>query len=568
MKKQHVFRKYLLSAAIAAVPGTALAADQSTVAAELQKIYQANGQVMPAADHTPAADVVLVQHTQRDPATTDEKSDRRQARKNRPGILKRFFQRIGGDEADVESAQMQPGEPAPAIPKPPPIVFDDSVSSQRRPGAGIPARSVGFQQQKMGTPPAVPGVSAADPGTPNGGRPAQLNGNAAGGGSRTAQAGQRTIRRPAQDGFIDPFDAEEPVVREDILLDLDSLIQDTTAAMQKPQAAADSSSTEQPSEADSNVPTPPSAVAEAEEQGAEATADSKGPFTGYQLDSEDNLLASDRPEPETSGGADDVTANTAGSDSESVSARTDASGTDTADTDTAATETAATETAGGTSRNPQDLPGSAVELPPVETSADIAETKVAEIHSVATTEPAAEQPAAEQPANKAADVSALNEDNNQGSAASATAASPSSAAAIPGAADLAPLKQLDDRSRREQQRYRIMARTGQVGFKGFCPVALRDYRDLVDSREQYSAEFGRQTYYFSSDEAKKVFESAPARYAPAAGGSDPVLLVNTGEDVPGALDFSLWYRDRLYMFRSRETQQIFSKDPARYADQY
>ena len=127
---------------------------------------------------------------------------------------------------------------------------------------------------------------------------------------------------------------------------------------------------------------------------------------------------------------------------------------------------------------------------------------------------------------------------------------------------------LASRARRDHQTYRIMARTGKTGFKGFCPVELRDNRELVDSRQEYKSRFGLQTYFFSSAEARAAFEKDPSRYAPAAGGSDVVLLVNTSEEEPGSLDFSLWYRDRLFLFRSRETQQLFSKNPARYANQY
>ncbi|MCR9198740.1 MAG: hypothetical protein NXI04_08860 [Planctomycetaceae bacterium] len=127
---------------------------------------------------------------------------------------------------------------------------------------------------------------------------------------------------------------------------------------------------------------------------------------------------------------------------------------------------------------------------------------------------------------------------------------------------------LASRARRDHQTYRIMARTGKTGFKGFCPVELRDNRELIDSRQDHKARFGLQTYYFSSEEARVAFEENPSRYAPAAGGSDVVLLVNTSEEEPGSLDFSLWYRDRLFLFRSRETQQLFSKNPARYANQY
>lgn len=126
----------------------------------------------------------------------------------------------------------------------------------------------------------------------------------------------------------------------------------------------------------------------------------------------------------------------------------------------------------------------------------------------------------------------------------------------------------EENARRQQQRYLILSRAGRAGFKGFCPVALRQTRMLRDSSTNHAARFGLKTYYFSSDDARLQFEADPARFAPAAGGSDVVLLANTGEETEGSLDFCLWYRDRLYMFRSRETQAIFSADPARFANQY
>ncbi|MCA9063901.1 MAG: hypothetical protein KDA96_12605, partial [Planctomycetaceae bacterium] len=122
--------------------------------------------------------------------------------------------------------------------------------------------------------------------------------------------------------------------------------------------------------------------------------------------------------------------------------------------------------------------------------------------------------------------------------------------------------------RRNRQRQLIAARAGQTGFKGFCPVMLRDYRELVDADPQFQGTFGLQTYNFSSAQALAEFEVDPARYAPAAGGSDIVILVNSGEERSGLLDYALWYRDRLYLFSSRETMSEFSRDPRRFAHQY
>ena len=130
------------------------------------------------------------------------------------------------------------------------------------------------------------------------------------------------------------------------------------------------------------------------------------------------------------------------------------------------------------------------------------------------------------------------------------------------------LQQVAEQDRRVRQQRVIQSRVGQAGFKGFCPVELRDRRELVETDPQFSATFGLQSYTFSSAATKTAFEADPSRYSPAAGGSDVVLLVNSGEEQPGMLDYALWYRDRLYLFRSRETMALFNSDPLRFANQY
>ena len=130
------------------------------------------------------------------------------------------------------------------------------------------------------------------------------------------------------------------------------------------------------------------------------------------------------------------------------------------------------------------------------------------------------------------------------------------------------LRQTSEQERRLNQLQQIQSRVGQTGFKGFCPVALRDRRQLIEADPMFESTFGLQTYTFSSAEAKAAFDNDPSRFAPAAGGSDVVVLVNSGEEQAGLLDYALWHRDRLYMFRSRETMSLFSKDPQRFASQY
>jgi YHS domain-containing protein len=122
-----------------------------------------------------------------------------------------------------------------------------------------------------------------------------------------------------------------------------------------------------------------------------------------------------------------------------------------------------------------------------------------------------------------------------------------------------------EQAERRRQLERIQARQDLTGFKGFCPVALRDQRQLVDAQPQIQSTFGLHTWTFSSDEARLAFEADPQRYAPAAGGDDVVILATRQEQVPGKLDFALWYRGRLHLFSSRETMASFLENPQQFA---
>lgn len=122
-----------------------------------------------------------------------------------------------------------------------------------------------------------------------------------------------------------------------------------------------------------------------------------------------------------------------------------------------------------------------------------------------------------------------------------------------------------EQAERRRQLERIQSRTDLTGFKGFCPVALRDQRQLVDAQPQIQSTFGLHTLTFSTDEARIAFEANPQRYAPVAGGIDTVVLSTRQEEVPGKLDFALWYRGRLHLFSSRETMASFLENPQQFA---
>lgn len=111
---------------------------------------------------------------------------------------------------------------------------------------------------------------------------------------------------------------------------------------------------------------------------------------------------------------------------------------------------------------------------------------------------------------------------------------------------------------------RLAERQSLVGMQGFCPVALRDGRDLVEARSEFLCVYEGRAYAVSSVDAKAKFDANPAYYAPAARGYDVVLSTRGEPNVEGRLSNAIWYRDELYLFQSPETASEFNDNPTLY----
>ena len=112
---------------------------------------------------------------------------------------------------------------------------------------------------------------------------------------------------------------------------------------------------------------------------------------------------------------------------------------------------------------------------------------------------------------------------------------------------------------------RIRDRFGMKGLKGFCPVTLRDQRELLDAKPEFHFTHRSQKFHFASQEARDRFEADPSQYAPAAYGADVVSLGRDKDVVEGTLDFAAWYKGRLYLFSSQDNYDVFVKSPVTYA---
>jgi YHS domain-containing protein len=114
---------------------------------------------------------------------------------------------------------------------------------------------------------------------------------------------------------------------------------------------------------------------------------------------------------------------------------------------------------------------------------------------------------------------------------------------------------------------RRAARAEFRGFRGFCPVTLRNERKLVQVDPKFSSEFRGRIYTFASQEAKDTFEESPERYLPVKSGADVVRLAAGEEEMEGSIEHAAWYRGRLYLFSSPSSREEFFAAPAQFVTQ-
>lgn len=107
--------------------------------------------------------------------------------------------------------------------------------------------------------------------------------------------------------------------------------------------------------------------------------------------------------------------------------------------------------------------------------------------------------------------------------------------------------------------------TAPLGLEGFCPVRLCQTKNWVAGDARYALVYqGRQFRFASADELRQ-FQADPARYAPVAGGLDPVLLAEQRGVQEGRREHGVFWRGQIYLFSSEESLARFAQSPRQYA---
>ena len=103
------------------------------------------------------------------------------------------------------------------------------------------------------------------------------------------------------------------------------------------------------------------------------------------------------------------------------------------------------------------------------------------------------------------------------------------------------------------------------GLDGYCPVELCERHLWTRGNRDFGAVHRGRVYLFSSAVARDRFLTNPDRYAPVAGGDDPVVAIQQGQAVPGRREFGMFYQGRVFLFASPQSRDAFKADPNRYA---
>lgn len=111
----------------------------------------------------------------------------------------------------------------------------------------------------------------------------------------------------------------------------------------------------------------------------------------------------------------------------------------------------------------------------------------------------------------------------------------------------------------------LPAGAAPLGLDGYCPVTLRTAGKWMRGEAAIGMEHRGRTYLFASDMERQQFLANPDEYSPVFSGLDPVLMLESGAEVPGARQFGCTFGKQMYLFSSPQTLEKFKQNPTEYA---
>jgi thioredoxin-related protein/YHS domain-containing protein len=109
-----------------------------------------------------------------------------------------------------------------------------------------------------------------------------------------------------------------------------------------------------------------------------------------------------------------------------------------------------------------------------------------------------------------------------------------------------------------------------LALEGFCSVSLEKTMRVdpepkwIPGDPRWGLRHEGRTYLFAGPDEQQAFFSNPNLYAPVLSGNDIVLHAEQRRQMPGVREFGARWRDRVYLFSSRESFEKFQANPTFY----
>lgn len=100
----------------------------------------------------------------------------------------------------------------------------------------------------------------------------------------------------------------------------------------------------------------------------------------------------------------------------------------------------------------------------------------------------------------------------------------------------------------------------ESALRQFCPVAYLAMDKAVKGDSKFTSTYKGKTYYFSSADAKKMFDAEPGKYLPKYDGLCATALA-MGQKMESKPEIFSIHKDAIYLFSSAEAKAGFDKDP-------
>ena len=104
-----------------------------------------------------------------------------------------------------------------------------------------------------------------------------------------------------------------------------------------------------------------------------------------------------------------------------------------------------------------------------------------------------------------------------------------------------------------------------LALDGYCPVTVTEKMVWKKGDVRFGAIHRGRTYLFASAEEQQKFLGEPDKYSPIISGNDPVVALEKGAPAPGKREYGLMYKNRMFLFSSKESYDKFCGDSKRYA---